>query len=201
MPDRPDWNAQVLIKGNFGSTLTPIAVDINGNLLALIQGDYGGILKNIAVDANGIMKANLAVQDLAYLKFRPVYGQRMKQTYGANVSSSGNWTTIFSVTGRGAAMGGWVGFQAGQNPNTQHYRMEVDGAVVEDNDALTLYTDNLIRDLHSPFSALYYDPTGKTFIMQIGSEITFEATLVIKAAQDSGSTLYLGAWLYYALVP
>ena len=201
MSDRPDWHAQTLIKGSYGGTLIPIAVDAAGNLLALIQGDYLGTPITVQTDVNGLIKVNLTVQDLNYMKMRPVYGQRRFDSFGDTLASSSAWTDVFSIAGRGAVIGGWIGFTAGFNANAQYYAMDVDGATIVENSPDVFYTDNLIHDANYPLSSLYYDPVGKTFILMIGTAITFETSFVLAAHQDSGSPQYLGSEIYYALVP
>ncbi len=201
MVDRPDWHAQVLIKGAYGTTLVPVGVDDLGNLLAVIKGDYSGTLIPVAVDATGVMKVNLTFQDLSYLKVRPVYGQRRFDSFGDTLASSAAWTDVFSITGRGAVLSGWIGFTAGFNANCQYYAMDVDGATIVETTPDVLYTDNLIQKNDYPLSSLYYDPVGKTFTLMIGTAITFESSFVLAAHQDSGSPQWFGSEIYYALVP
>jgi hypothetical protein len=201
MADRPDWCGQVLIKGQYLSTLVPVGVDANGNLLALMQGDFGGVLKTIQVDANGIMKANLAAQDLNYLKVRPTYGQIIKLTDSRTLASAAGFTDIFSITGKGAVLGGWAAFTAGFAANAQYYKITVDGAIVENAGPDILYTDNLIHDPSFPLSALFYDPASLTFGVQIGNPIPFETSFLFSTHQDSGGIKAFSAWVYYALVP
>lgn len=201
MADRPDWCGQVLIKGMYGTTLTPIAVDVLGNLLALIQGNHLGTPTTIQTDGNGVMLANLYAQDLNYLKVRPIYGQhRIGDGPDVHVDDT-TWTDVLTLTGKGSILQGYFYFYEAFDPALQWFRFSIDGTSFNLLNVAGAYTKTSFGLSATPFYSVAYDPVNNIFLTGIRGPINFETSLVVQAYQSSGSLKHAYAYLYYALVP
>jgi len=201
MADRPDWHAQTLIKGSHVGTLTPVAVDALGNLLALMQGSFGGAPKTIATDTNGVMLANLYAQDLAYLKVRPVYGkvQAVYET-GKNCPNAAQ-TTLISIAGRGALVNSFIGRTAGVDIRNLAVRLVVDGVAIDMFTYGGLDSFGLLKVPGSIMQAVVYDSLHHSYWAMIGPGITFESSLLIAIYNTIGYDAIMEAYVFYALVP
>jgi len=49
----PDWSKAAIMRGKYGTTFIPLAVDEDGNVIGVFKGLYAGELKTLAVDEYG----------------------------------------------------------------------------------------------------------------------------------------------------
>jgi hypothetical protein len=191
----------IQIQGSDGGTLRTVAVDASGYILSVMKGDFGGTLKTIAVDTNGIMKANISVQDLNYLKFRPVYGAMDEVIESGVICSTGVRTAVATITGKGAILGGSYGLDGGVSPILQSYGLTVDGTAQGLITAVTLDFNNVVMPDRYPIYLLNYEPVSDYYRIGVMRGITFETSISFDVLQITGSNKAASAIIHYALVP
>ncbi len=189
------------MQGAFGGALKDVAVNTDGNLLAIIQGLYGATLKTIAVDANGVMKANLAVQDLNFLKFRPVYGDIRSVKNTSIAINPASWSDALNVAGKGAVFGGFFRLSGALACNQGKVRAIVDGVTNES----SVFTNMLLFNQNLSGLGFFwmqeYDDVNFSYTVGIQTPITFESTCVISMYNPDGSNRVVSYEIVYALVP
>lgn len=198
---RPDWFGTIVSAGKYDTTFIPIAVDVNGNIIALIKGDEAGTLRTIAVDSGGIMKANLSVQDLDFLTVRPAYGQA-RGVVDSKACPNGQTTTLETFAGRGVMLGGWVKWGAAASQKTVELRVDIDGSEIVSLSAAELYVWGItVPGVTPTFVRLFDDDPEVNYVIAVQSGLTFESTIAFKIDNPSGTEATMYYWLYYALVP
>jgi hypothetical protein len=199
--DRPDWHAQVLIKGQYGATLVPVGVDDLGNLLAVIKGDFAGVLKTVAVDTDGLLLTNISRQGLDWLRVRPMYGQHKSLDSGTVSVNDQAWTTILSVSGQGTILSGWFMFFEGAQIAGQAIRIKIDGVTFISDDISSLFIRTMPFMIFDPVYALRWNETDLEATVGIAGPLNFETSFSIEGWQKTGGAVNSRALIYYALVP
>jgi len=198
---RPDFHPAMLLEGKYGTNLVPVLVDAYGQLFAVMKGAYGTTLKTIATDSNGVMLANLSAQDLDFLRVRPTYGQGRFYGSGWIVVPNVTLTTIITIAGRGAILGGFLSYEDGLVPDAQNWYVLTDGAAFAQDTPDSAYNNGQIMDLDYPLSVSRFDTLNNIYRLQLGKGITFESSFVIKTYHNYGGAKNANAVLYYALKP
>jgi len=184
-----------------GAVYRTVGLDPEGNLNALMKGMDGANLRTVAVDGTGIIKANLAVQDLNYLKFRPVYGS-VDFELASSVNCLNNTdTTLLLITGKGAILGGRAYLDAGVLASAQSYDLKIDGVSTTKVSIESLYGLNAIQNPTYPLYCALYNPVTDNYKIGIGQGISFEESFAIEVKQSSGGAVLGYANVFYALVP
>jgi hypothetical protein len=172
-------------------------------MLAKILGQYGAELKTIAVDANGVMKANLSAQDLDFLRVRPVYGSA-KRAYSSINCLTGQETSLISITGRGATIGGFGTFNPDSYGIYYQLKLYVDGTLIQDLTVDELQSYNIQDYDRMPIYILrYLMGASNPFEVEFGisPRITFESSIELKFYNGGPTARYVSTYFYYALVP
>jgi hypothetical protein len=191
----------IQIQGNDGGTLRTVAVDPSGYILTVMKGDFGGTLKTIAVDTNGIMKANISVQDLNYLKFRPVYGSMDEVIESGVICASGVRTAVVSITGKGAIIGGWVAPPSGFSEVYKFIGLTIDGTAQQVVGFSNLQYHNAFTPGKYPFYIDIWDDTIQHQSISLSPGITFESSISVDFYHNSGVNRAVDAVIWYALTP
>jgi len=188
------------MKGYDGANLQDVKVDTLGYMLAKMTGLDGATLRTVAVDADGVMKANLSVQSLDFLRVRPVYGQTRKNTGSKAVDSGVGAVELFTVSGKGAILGGFVYWLAGTSSGAS-IRLFIDG--VETINVTPNYLDahNMIEGFSFPLVLSGYDQVTPQYQMSLRPGSTFESSFALYASQATGAAVTFYWIVPYALVP
>ena len=197
---RPDWFGTIVSAGKYDTTFIPMAVDVNGALLALMKGAYNSALKTIAVDANGIMKANLSVQDLDFLTVRPAYGA-INHHYASDGVPTSTLTSLHSDTGRGMLLGGHCWWGAAGSVKSMKIHLIIDGDTITDDTVATFQEKSIFKENISPVYLAEYDDDFYAYTVGLSRGITFESSFEIKAHHTYGSDVYVVHNIFWALVP
>jgi len=197
---RQDWSISALVKGLYGTTLVPLGLTADGYMVALIMGDYAGALKTVATDADGLLLTNISKQGLDFLRVRPVYGELKRAFAIVSVPGTNVNTTLVSVAGRGALLGGIINWAAGAG-GVGNIVMYVDGAEIVDCSVGWLNNFLIGPTVDFPICVVKYDATTPEYVVGIKGGTTFEQSLIIQAHQATGSPITFTLYAYYALVP
>jgi len=195
---RPDWYSSVAMHGKHNNDYITLAVDDLGNMLAKMTGLFGTTLKTVAVDTDGVMKANLAVQDLARLMVTTTLGPIKDISLYHAFAETGSYT-FPAIVGKGTIIGGFVG----EDPDASHKHCSVQ-LTVDDDELVGIshyYLDRykMIHDSGFLFRQLVYDDTGFLYYLGFNTGISFESKLEITLNEDVGAGSWNGA-LYYSLI-
>jgi len=197
---RPDWYGSMSMHGKFGDLYKPVAVDAEGNLIATMYGGAPGARHYIAVDDDGIMKANLALQEAAFLTVRPAYGSAQKHSF-IRVVFDDDETQLFEIEGQGVVYDGLIFTNAGDTPNSFVYRLYVDDVQILNMNAQDILFYGFTGLNKFPMSMSVYDTTDHKYYSVLNSIITFESKFAVKIYQNTGGNVTV-EWIYhYALTP
>jgi len=203
---RPDWYSSVAMHGRYveeGVTDKYITVNVDelGNMLALMQGKLNETYTPIAVDAQGIMRANLMLQGLDFLKVRPNYGQAEDETGTRNIGA-GTEYSIPTISGRGATLGGFIAATSNDHVSDIEVKILMDTVEIIEAKPTDLYARRLFIPGSAPLTlSKYVDTVQYAFSMTIDKGLTFESTMVIKVNNVLGVALNTFWGIFYAIVP
>jgi len=189
------------IMGSDGGTRRVIAVDANGQIVAVIKGQYLGNPATVALDANGLIKVNLTVQDLNYLKVRPIYGQALSSKQVLLAVLSGETKTVHLITGRGAVIGLYLYIHAGFDISSSIFRLYTDTLEALGMTFQEIY-NYFPKNWPGPIPTLSEWVSALGYVtINMGPGITFESSIKISIYNSTANTFYLDSNLLYALVP
>ena len=190
------------IRGKDGlGALQDVLLDTSGNLSALIRGMDGATLRTVAVDANGVMKANLSAQDLNWLTVRPVYGQSRVNSGAGTTVTSGATTGLFSVSGRGAALGGYLMLQDADTLTGNRLHIKVDGTEIFAESLATIHLMTGQGRSQIPFYAYYWREDVPSYGIGFSTGWTFETSFEFLYENTSPNSVTVPWVFYYALIP
>jgi len=197
---RPDWFGTIVAAGKYDDIYIPIALDVDGFITATMKGLYDELLKTIAVDSSGVMKANLSVQDLDFLTVRPAYGE-VKHLGGITPATKETTTTIYTVSGKGVILSGWMQSLAATTSEMLSYELYIDGLLLIYVSPFWVRTRYHYAPENNPIYLICYDELNFNYIVGVQPKITFETSFQLKVGNPY-SVDYDVTWrLYYALVP
>lgn len=196
--DRPDWYSNVALSGQYDSTLVPVAVDVDGNLLSVMKGLFGAVLKTIAVDGDGVMKANLAVQDLERLVMRTSYGPVESASLVHMFGGVGRYD-IVDLVGKGSILGGWVRHPTAVSHSNCAIEITLDGTSLGYPNFWFMNILNIVKMYDASCHLLYYDDEGFDYVLGFPYGWTFDTSLKITFRENVGASNWYG-YLYYSLI-
>lgn len=198
---RPDWFGTIVSAGKYDDTYVPIAVDVNGAILALMKGTYGETVKTIAVDSDGVMKANLTTQDLDFLSVRPVYGEAAIAASSQTVAASSSHTAV-DVDGRGAILCGQIRWEGTASRKAGQINLKIDGSSFDTVRPGTIVDYDYFGPLDGPMFLRRYDDDNFRYAVGLTPHITFESNLTIELVNPYGALDIDYVWeIVYMLVP
>jgi len=198
-----DENGIMLSKmtGQYADILKPIAIDQDGFMLAVMKGDFEGSLKTIGLNTNGYIRADITAQALNYLKVSPTYG-RATRAYNIHTATQEAKTTIKTINGRGAVLGGWIYWDEAAVAGNLKIGCEIDDATVFDITPSLCDTfgltdaDNSILYLKNYVEA---DPDWH-YCMGIGSDFAFDSKVVFVVTNPYVRDISVNYHILYALI-
>jgi len=185
--DKPDWYTSVILHGKHDSDHLPILVDEFGNLLSLMKGAYNSALKTIAVDGDGIMKANIAVQDIAGLTVREGFGSphRLDTTMALDPGETGY---MEGIEGRGTIYWGRLWLEAGASHKADTIKGYLDETLVSDVTWVEMSDWGLIPIWINLFGLVQYDDAKYQYRMGIKPLTPFDEYFDLTYINNSATT-------------
>ncbi len=197
---RPDWFGTIVAAGKYDTTFIPIGLDETGAILALMKGAYDSVLKTIATDSNGIMKANLAVQDLAEITVRTKYGTADRKQGQTSVSPS-TTTSLFTISGKGMIYCGHIATGPSQSQSGDILKIYGDGDLLFTQSFYQMYTRKMFKNGDNLLYLTKYDDTDYSYVVCATSFITYEASFEVRYQEAYGNSFNVHWDFTHALTP
>lgn len=196
--DLPDGTKLSIIQGWSGTAFKNLRVTNDGELYILLSALYNSGVLPLKCDEDGNAFLNVKAQDLAEVINRPKYGGARGVTDLVTCIVS-EWTTLFTISGKGMAYGGVIANLASNSDYTDHVRYTLDGQVIFDDSFYNLNRYALVNPLGFPIFLTNYSSGVPEFCCSFSYGITFDVSVKVEFMGSVGNKL-VGYTFLYALV-
>jgi len=196
---RPDWFGTIVAAGKYDDTYLPIALDAKGFITATMKGAYDAVLKTIAVDSDGVMKANIAVQDLATLIMRPKYGAATMEAFSV-ACPGGQTTTLLTINAMGMIYEGHIYTPTIIGHATDQPKLYIDDALIGDDSYHTLNGRNIIHPQRGSIYLTVFNDKDHRYCVGIGRGNSFESKVELKYYNAGAEEITVYGNLIYASI-